>query len=996
MKQYTVTGMSCAACSARVEKAVNAVPGVTSCSVSLLTNSMGVEGTASSADIIKAVVDAGYGASEKGAGSAKKSTSSTIAEAEAALEDHETPALKRRLISSVGFLIVLMYFSMGAMMWGWPLPEFLATNYMAQALIQLYLTVIVMIINKKFFISGFKSLAHRAPNMDTLVALGSSAAFVWSSYALFEMTTYSDPMDQMHVMHTEFYFEAAAMILTLITVGKMLEARSKGKTTDALKSLMKLAPKTATVLRDGQEVTVGVDEVEKGDIFVVRPGENIPVDGVVLEGHSAVNESALTGESIPVDKAEGDTVSAATLNQSGFIKCRATRVGEDTTLSQIIQMVSDAAATKAPIAKVADKVSGIFVPTVITIAVITTVVWLLIGQSFGYSLARGISVLVISCPCALGLATPVAIMVGNGMGAKNGILFKTAASLEEAGKMDIVALDKTGTITSGEPKVTDIIPAEGVSEDELMRLALALEQKSEHPLARAIMQRGEELGMKAPEVSSFEALPGNGVIASMGGKELATGNHKFIITKATVTDDMRAKAEALAEQGKTPLYFAEGGALAGIIAVADVIKEDSPRAVQELRNMGIRVVMLTGDNERTAKAIGAQAGVDEVIAGVLPDGKESVIRKLMKQGKVAMVGDGINDAPALTRADIGIAIGAGTDVAIDAADVVLMKSQLSDVPAAIRMSRATLRNIHENLFWAFFYNTIGIPIAAGCFVWAGLTLNPMLGAAAMSLSSFCVVSNALRLNLFKMYNASNDKPRKHKAAAAPAEEEEELIEVAMRIDGMMCGHCEKTVTEALSAVEGVEDVSASAEKGLAKFKIHPDTSEQALKDAVTKAGYIFVGFGENVTACPITGTVEKTMKIEGMMCEHCERAVKAALEAVEGVETVTADAKAGTATIRLQPGTSEEAMFEAVKKAGYVPHGFAGDEAVTRTVKIEGMMCEHCERAVNEALGAVAGVESVKADAKAGTAAVTMRPDTDEEAVKAAVVKAGYVFLGIE
>ena len=923
MKQYTVTGMSCAACSARVEKAVNAVPGVTSCSVSLLTNSMGVEGTASSADIIKAVVDAGYGASEKGAGSAKKSTSSTIAEAEAALEDHETPVLKHRLISSVGFLIVLMYFSMGAMMWGWPLPEFLATNYMAQALIQLYLTVIVMIINKKFFISGFKSLAHRAPNMDTLVALGSSAAFVWSSYALFEMTTYSDPMDQMHVMHTEFYFEAAAMILTLITVGKMLEARSKGKTTDALKSLMKLAPKTATVLRDGQEVTVGVDEVEKGDIFVVRPGENIPVDGVVLEGHSAVNESALTGESIPVDKAEGDTVSAATLNQSGFIKCRATRVGEDTTLSQIIQMVSDAAATKAPIAKVADKVSGIFVPTVITIAVITTVVWLLIGQSFGYSLARGISVLVISCPCALGLATPVAIMVGNGMGAKNGILFKTAASLEEAGKMDIVALDKTGTITSGEPKVTDIIPAEGVSEDELMRLALALEQKSEHPLARAIMQRGEELGMKAPEVSSFEALPGNGVIASMGGKELATGNHKFIITKAAVTDDMRAKAEALAEQGKTPLYFAEGGALAGIIAVADVIKEDSPRAVQELRNMGIRVVMLTGDNERTAKAIGAQAGVDEVIAGVLPDGKESVIRKLMKQGKGAMVGDGINDAPALTRADIGIAIGAGTDVAIDAADVVLMKSQLSDVPAAIRMSRATLRNIHENLFWAFFYNTIGIPIAAGCFVWAGLTLNPMLGAAAMSLSSFCVVSNALRLNLFKMYNASKDKPRKHKAAAAPAEEEEELIEVAMRIDGMMCGHCEKTVTEALSAVEGVEDVSASAEKGLAKFKIHSDTSEQALKDAVTKAGYIFVGFGENVTACPITGTVEKT-------------------------------------------------------------------------VKIEGMMCEHCERAVNEALGAVAGVESVKADAKAGTAAVTMRPDTDEEAVKAAVVKAGYVFLGIE
>ena len=970
MKQYTVTGMSCAACSARVEKAVNAVPGVTSCSVSLLTNSMGVEGTASSADIIKAVVDAGYGASEKGAGAEKKSASSSMAEAEAALEDHETPVLKRRLISSVGFLIVLMYFSMGAMMWGWPLPDFLASNYMAQALIQLYLTVIVMIINKKFFISGFKSLAHRAPNMDTLVALGSSAAFVWSSYALFEMTTYSDPMDQMHVMHTEFYFEAAAMILTLITVGKMLEARSKGKTTDALKSLMKLAPKTATVVRSGQEVTVGVDEVEKGDIFVVRPGENIPVDGIVLEGHSAVNESALTGESIPVDKAEGDTVSAATLNQSGFIKCQATRVGEDTTLSQIIQMVSDAAATKAPIAKVADKVSGIFVPTVITIAVITTVVWLLIGQSFGYSLARGISVLVISCPCALGLATPVAIMVGNGMGAKNGILFKTAASLEEAGKMDIVALDKTGTITSGEPKVTDVIPAEGVSEEQLMDLALALEQKSEHPLARAIMQRGEELGMKPAEVGSFEALPGNGVIASMNGKELATGNHKFIVTKATVTDDMREKAEALAKQGKTPLYFAEGGKLAGIIAVADVIKEDSPRAVQELRNMGIRVVMLTGDNERTAKAIGAQAGVDEVIAGVLPDGKESVIRKLMRQGKVA-----------------------------------LMKSQLSDVPAAIRMSRATLRNIHENLFWAFFYNTIGIPIAAGCFVWAGLTLNPMLGAAAMSLSSFCVVSNALRLNLFKMYNASKDKPRRHKAAPAPVEDDEELIDVTMRIDGMMCSHCEKTVTEALEAVEGVQDVTASAEKGTAKFKISPDTSEQALKDAVTKAGYIFVGFGENVTACPITGTVEKTMKIEGMMCEHCERAVKTALEAVEGVEAVTADAKAGTAVIRLQPGTSEEALSEAVKKAGYVPLGFAGEDAacacpagetVARTLKIDGMMCEHCEKAVTDALSAVDGVESVKADAKAGTAAVTMKPGTDEEALKAAVAKAGYVFLGIE
>ena len=919
MKQYTVTGMSCAACSARVEKAVNAVPGVTSCSVSLLTNSMGVEGTASSADIIKAVVDAGYGASEKGAGAKSGSSAASMGDE---LKDTETPKLKKRLIISVIFWIPLMYV-MCWMLWDWPLPSFLKNNHLALMMLEMIITAIVMVINQKFFVSGFKGLIHRAPNMDTLVAMGAAAAFGYSTVMLFLMCDAVVKGDNAAAMvyMDEMYFESAATILTLITVGKMLEARSKGKTTDALKSLMKLAPKTATVVRDGQEVTVGVDEVEKGDIFVVRPGENIPVDGIVLEGHSAVNESALTGESIPVDKAEGDAVSAATLNQSGFIKCQATRVGEDTTLSQIIQMVSDAAATKAPIAKVADKVSGIFVPTVITIAIITTIVWLLIGQTFGYALARGISVLVISCPCALGLATPVAIMVGNGMGAKNGILFKTAASLEEAGKMDIVALDKTGTITSGEPKVTDIIPAEGVSEEKLLSLALALEQKSEHPLARAIMQRGEELGMKPSEVSSFEALPGNGVIASMNGRELATGNHKFITTKATVTDDMYEKAEQLAKQGKTPLYFAESGKLAGIIAVADVIKEDSPRAVKELRNMGIRVVMLTGDNERTAKAIGAQAGVDEVIAGVLPDGKESVIRKLMKQGKVAMVGDGINDAPALTRADIGIAIGAGTDVAIDAADVVLMKSRLSDVPAAIRMSRATLRNIHQNLFWAFFYNSIGIPIAAGCFVWAGLTLNPMLGAAAMSLSSFCVVTNALRLNLFKMYNAGKDKPRKHKAVAAPVEDDEELIDVTMRIDGMMCSHCEKTVTEALEAVEGVEDVAANAEKGIAKFKVHPDTSEQALKDAVTKVGYVFVGFGENVTACPITGTVEKTVKIDGMMCEHCEKAVNDALGAVEGVESVKADAKAGTAVVAMKPGTDEEAIKAAVTKAGYVFHG---------------------------------------------------------------------------
>ena len=837
MKQYTVTGMSCAACSARVEKAVSQVPGVTSCSVSLLTNSMGVEGSAAPSAIIAAVEAAGYGASEKGAGG-QKSSSGGMAAAEDALKDRETPVLKRRLIWSVGFLVVLMYFSMGAMMWGWPLPAFLAENYMAQALIQLYLTTIVMVINKKFFISGFKGLIHRAPNMDTLVALGSSAAFVWSSYALFQMTTVEPGMAQMHIMHGEFYFEAAAMILTLITVGKMLEARSKGKTTDALKSLMKLAPKTATLLRDGAEVTVPVEQVRRGDQFVVRPGENIPVDGVVLEGASAVNESALTGESIPVDKAPGDAVSAATVNQSGFLRCEATRVGEDTTLSQIIRMVSDAAATKAPIAKIADRVSGVFVPAVIAIAVVTTAAWLLLGRDLAFALARGISVLVISCPCALGLATPVAIMVGNGMGAKNGILFKTAASLEETGKMDIVALDKTGTITSGEPKVTDILPAPGVSEEELLRLALALEQKSEHPLARAIMEKGEERNMKADEVTQFQALPGNGVTAELNGAKLSTGNLKFIKTQTEVPAAIQTQAEQLAEQGKTPLFFCQDKELVGIIAVADVIKEDSPQAVREMRNMGIRVVMLTGDNERTAKAIGAQAGVDEVIAGVLPDGKESVIRKLKKQGKVAMVGDGINDAPALTRADIGIAIGAGTDVAIDAADVVLMKSRLSDVPAAIRMSRATLRNIHQNLFWAFFYNTIGIPLAAGVFVPLSLTLDPMFGAAAMSLSSFCVVTNALRLNLFKMRDASHDKKRKHKKTA---QAQEATVEKTMRIEGMMCGHCENTVKTALEAVPGVEEATASHESGTAVIVMAPNADLEAMKQAVQKVGYGVLG-----------------------------------------------------------------------------------------------------------------------------------------------------------
>ena len=831
MEHYTVTGMSCAACSARVEKAVSAVPGVTSCSVSLLTNSMGVEGSATPDAVISAVQAAGYGASLKGAAQSVPS----IAEQEDALADHETPVLKRRLIASLGFLIVLMYFSMGHMMWGWPLPSFFDGNHIAMGLIQMLLTIAVMVINQKFFINGFKSLFHGAPNMDTLVALGATASFGYSTYALFAMTgaqVRGDAAAVMSYMH-EFYFESAAMILALITVGKMLEARSKGKTTDALKSLMKLAPQTATLLRNGQEVTVPIAQVKRGDVFVVRPGENIPVDGVILEGESAVNESALTGESIPVDKAVGDSVSAATTNQSGFLRCEATRVGEDTTLSQIIKMVSDAAATKAPIAKVADRVSGVFVPTVITIAVITIAVWLLCGKPIAFALARGISVLVISCPCALGLATPVAIMVGNGLGAKNGILFKTAVSLEETGKTEIVALDKTGTITKGEPRVTDVLPADGLTESALLALAAALEQRSEHPLARAVMLRAEEDKLSVSEVSDFRALPGNGLTATLNDEELLGGSLSFISTKADVPQALRDKAEALAEEGKTPLLFARGGKLAGVIAVADVIKEDSPAAIAALRNMGIHVVMLTGDNEKTARAIGRQAGVDEVIAGVLPEGKESVIRRLQKQGKVAMVGDGINDAPALTRADIGIAIGAGTDVAIDAADVVLMKSQLSDVPAAIRLSRATLRNIHENLFWAFFYNVIGIPLAAG--VWIpifGWTLNPMFGAAAMSLSSFCVVSNALRLNLFKLHDAGKDKKIKKKH-----HKEETTMEKTMKIEGMMCGHCEAAVKKALEAVDGVASAEVSHTSGTAVVTLSKPVDSAVLKKAVEDKDY---------------------------------------------------------------------------------------------------------------------------------------------------------------
>ena len=850
MQQFIVTGMSCAACSARVEKAVSKVEGVTSCSVSLLTNSMGVEGTAADQAIIQAVEAAGYGASVKGE-AAEHSGASSMAAEEEMLKDHDTPVLKRRLLASLGFLIVLMYFSMGHMMWGWPLPAFFENNHIAMGLVQLLLTGIVMVINQKFFISGFTSLAHRAPNMDTLVALGSTAAFGYSTYALFAMTDAQVKGDMemvMHYMH-EFYFESAAMILTLITVGKMLEARSKGKTTDALKGLMKLASKTAVVERNGQEVTVPIEQVKKGDIFLVRPGENVPVDGVILEGTSALNEAALTGESIPVDKKPGDVVSAATLNQSGFIRCEATRVGEDTTLSQIIQMVSDAAATKAPIAKSADKVSGVFVPAVITIAVITMIVWLLAGESVGFALARGISVLVISCPCALGLATPVAIMVGNGMGAKNGILFKTAVSLEETGKVQIVALDKTGTITNGEPVVTDMVPAEGVTEESLLALAASLEKRSEHPLAKAILKYVGEQQLIVEDVSEFEALPGNGLTAVRNGVKLAGGNYAFIRTQTEVSEDLLKQSEVLAEQGKTPMFFAENGRLAGIIAVADTMKEDSRQAVSELRNMGIRVVMLTGDNERTARAIGAQAGVDDVIAGVLPDGKESVIRKLQQYGKVAMVGDGINDAPALTRADMGIAIGAGTDVAIDAADVVLMKSRLSDVAAAVRLSRATLRNIHENLFWAFFYNVIGIPLAAG--VWIpifGWTLNPMFGAAAMSLSSFCVVTNALRLNLFNMHDAKKDKKLKNPAIIKELvdnnktnhnQENKEIgtMKKTMKIEGMMCGHCEATVKKALEGLDGVASAEVSHEAGTAVVELSTDVADDVLKKTVEDKDY---------------------------------------------------------------------------------------------------------------------------------------------------------------
>ena len=884
MKQYTVTGMSCAACSSRVEKAVSKVPGVTACSVSLLTNSMGVEGDVPPETVIHAVEDAGYGASLKGQGTAAQAQSAS--EAEDALKDRETPVLKHRLIASLGFLAVLMYMSMGHMMWGWPLPHFMDGNHVAMGLLQLLLAGIIMVINQKFFISGFKGLLHRAPNMDTLVALGSGASFIYSTYALFAMTDAQlkgNDTAVMSYMH-EFYFESAAMILALITVGKMLEARSKGKTTDALKGLMKLAPKTAVIIRDGVETKVPIEEVKKGDVFVVRPGENIPVDGVVLEGTSAVNEAALTGESIPVDKAQGDPVSAATVNQSGYLRCEATRVGEDTSLSQIIRMVSDAAATKAPIAKIADRVSGVFVPAVITIAVVTTIIWLLAGQTFGFALARGISVLVISCPCALGLATPVAIMVGNGMGAKNGILFKTAVSLEETGKMDIVALDKTGTITSGEPRVTDVIPSGGVTEKELVSLALSLEKKSEHPLAKAVLLYAKEQQIDAPEAADFQALPGNGLSGTLEGASLAGGSFSYISGHTTVSAQEQASFERLASEGKTPLCFMKNGRLAGMIAVADVIKEDSPQAVKELQNMGIRVVMLTGDNERTARAIGAQAGVDEVIAGVLPDGKESVIRSLKEQGKVAMVGDGINDAPALTRADIGIAIGAGTDIAIDAADVVLMKSRLSDVPASIRLSRATLRNIHENLFWAFFYNVVGIPLAAGLlYPIFGWKLNPMFGAAAMSLSSFCVVTNALRLNLFKMHDASKDHPMRKRA------------EKAANKGGDKAENAGAVRTEA----EDIRSIGQTANEN--------ETVSKEMQKSENQKNHINM---EGIT-------MTKTMNIEGMMCGLCEARVKKALEALAGVESAEVSHEKGTAVVSMSADVADDTLKEAVEAQDY-------------------------------------------------------------------------------
>ncbi len=1012
MEQYLVTGMSCASCQSRVEKAVSKVPGVSSVSVSLLTNSMGVEGTADSKAIIQAVEDAGYGAKKKEEEAVVKSNHSAKLKAEEeALEDHETPILKRRLALSIGFLIVLMYITMGYNMWGWPMIGFLEHNHLGLALTQMLLAIIVMIINKKFFVSGFKSLFHGSPNMDTLVALGSSVSFGWSTVVVYQMTIAitngATNMEIMELYHNQLYFESAAMIPAFITIGKMLEAMSKGRTTDALKNLMKMAPKTAVLERDGQEVTVDIDEVKLGDIFVVRPGESIPVDGVIIEGSTAVNESALTGESIPVDKEVDDKVSAATMNTSGFIKARATRVGEDTTFSQIIQMVSDAASTKAPIAKIADKVSGVFVPAVIGIALVVTVGWLIAGQSVSYALARGISVLVISCPCALGLATPVAIMVGNGMGAKNGVLFKTSETLENAGKVQIIALDKTGTITEGAPKVTDVIPVGNTSEKELFELAYAIEQKSEHPLAKAIVEEAQARNVALNEVRDFKALMGNGVQGTWNNATVIAGSKKFISGIVTITPDVLQQADALADQGKTPLFFASDNELAGMIAVADVIKEDSARAVKELQNMGIEVVMLTGDNEKTANAIGKQAGVDRVIANVLPEGKEAVIRNLQKRGKVAMVGDGINDAPALTRADIGIAIGAGTDVAIDSANIVLMNSKLTDVSGAIRLSRATLKNIYENLFWAFAYNVILIPMAAGLY--PGIQMNPMWGAAAMSLSSFTVCMNALRLNLFDMHSTKHDhklrKPAISEAELETEQEEETVVEmdevhevtaqtIQLRVAGMNCEHCEKRVEDALNGLAGVHVKTVDHNDGIAVVEVEGSVSSDDFAKVISDAGYTFLGYAEDICE-----RAEKAVLIvEGMTCGHCTNAVEKALKNIDGIIDVKADFNTNTAEVAYSGTLDETSIRSAIEDAGYEYKGIQKEEEnkMEKKVLIEGMMCEHCEARVKKALEAVDGVESADVSKDRKDAIVTLSKDVADEALKAAVEAHDYQVTGIE
>ena len=1023
MDQYIVTGMTCASCQAHVEKAVSKVPGVKSVSVSLLTNTMAVEGTASASDIIHAVEDAGYGAQKKGVQAKAGTASEKLAAEEDALKDRETPKLVKRLVSSLVFLLLLMYISMGHNMWGWPVPAFLNHNHIGLAIVQMLLAIVVMIINKAFFISGFKSLAHRAPNMDTLVALGSSVSFGWSVYILLEMTylvTNGTPnADLMEIYHNELYFESAAMIPALITVGKTLESLSKGRTTDALKNLMKMAPKTAVIERNGVQEEVGIDEVRLGDIFIVKPGESIPVDGVIVEGQTAVDESALTGESIPVDKKEGDSVSAATINQSGYIRARASRVGEDTTFSQIIQMVSDAAATKAPIARIADTVSGIFVPAVIGIAALVFVVWMLLGRDVAYALERAISVLVISCPCALGLATPVAIMVGNGMGAKNGILFKTSEALENAGKVQIVALDKTGTITEGKPKVTDVIPAEGITEDALLLAAYSLETKSEHPLAKAVVEEGEERNLQEEDVTEFQALAGNGLSGKISGRTVTGGSGRFIQSIAEVPEDLRKKAESLAENGKTPLFFAEDGKLLGIIAVADVIKKDSAQAVKELQNMGIEVVMLTGDNERTARAIGEQAGVDRVIAGVLPDGKEAVIRSLKKRGRTAMVGDGINDAPALTRADTGIAIGAGTDVAIDSADIVLMNSKLTDVSAAVRLSRATLRNIHENLFWAFAYNAILIPVAAGVF--RSIQINPMMGAAAMSISSFTVCMNALRLNLCRVHDASHDRPMKKRAlpdtqsekvivaenavngrqtacripTADTTEKKTETTQRTLLVGGMMCENCEHHVQEALKKVDGIEDAKADHTTGKVVLAVTKDPDENAMKKAVEDADYEYKGYDHSAPA----GTKTRTLLVGGMMCENCEHHVQEALKKVDGIEDAKADHTTGKVVLAVTKDPDESAMKKAVEDADYEYRGYedrAPAAAKTRTIRVDGMMCGNCERHVQDALKKVDGIEDAKADHTTGKVVLTVTKDPDEDAMKKAVEDADYTYAGTD